>query len=61
MSDDSRHRPNFSAECRKQIAEGLSRYFAQVDSQRQPMPDEEAEDVINEALRSVKPGFRPIK
>lgn len=53
--------PELSAERRKEIAEGLSRYFAQVDAQRQPMPDEEAEDVINEALRSVKPDFRPIK
>jgi hypothetical protein len=53
--------PELSAERRKEIADGLRRHFAQVDAQRQPMPAEEAEDVINEALRSVKPGFRPIK
>jgi hypothetical protein len=52
--------PELSAERRKEIAEGLRRYFAQVDVQRQPMSEEEAEALINERLRSVKPGYRPI-
>ena len=52
--------PELSAERRQEIADGLRHYFAQVDAQRQPMSEAEAEDVINEALRSVKPGFRPL-
>jgi hypothetical protein len=49
-----------SAQRREEIADGLCRHSAQVDAERQNMSDQEAEDVVNEALRSVKPGFRPI-
>jgi hypothetical protein len=52
--------PHLTPERRKEIVDGLRKYFAQVDAQRQPMSDEEAEDVINEALRSIKPTYRPI-
>jgi len=52
--------PHLTPERRREIVDGLRQYFAQVDAQRQPMSDEEAEDVINEALRSIKPNYRPI-
>jgi len=52
--------PPLTAERRREIVDGLRKYFAQVDAQRRPMSDEEAEEVINDALRSIKPTYRPI-
>jgi len=44
---------------RREIAEALRQYFAEVDAKRQPVSAEEADDIINEAMRSSRPGFRP--
>ena len=52
--------PHVTAELRQEILDGLRSHFARVDAQRQPMPDEEAEETINEALRSAKPNYRPV-
>jgi hypothetical protein len=41
------------------IAAELRRYFAEVDAARRPVSDEEADDIITEAMRSVRPGYRP--
>ena len=45
---------------RKAALEGLKQYFALIDAKRQPASDEEADDIINEALRSVRPSYRPV-
>ena len=42
-----------------EIASDLRKYFAEVDASRKPVLDEETEDVITEAMRSVRPGYRP--
>jgi hypothetical protein len=42
-----------------EIADELRKYFAEVDASRQPVSEEEAEDIITEAMRSVRPGYRP--
>jgi hypothetical protein len=42
-----------------EIANELRRYFAEVDAARKPVSDEETEEVIIEAMRSVRPGYRP--
>jgi hypothetical protein len=52
--------PRMSAEERKEVLEKLRRYFAKVDEQRKPVSDAEEEAIINEALRSTRPGYRPI-
>lgn len=44
---------------RLEIANELRAYFAEVDASRKPVSDEEAQDVMNEAMRSVRPGYRP--
>ena len=44
---------------RLEIADELRKYFAEVDAARQPVSEEEAEDIITEAMRSVRPGYRP--
>src|SRR3984957_17528122 len=42
-----------------EIADELRKYFAEVDASRKPVSEEEAEDIITGAKRSVRPGFRP--
>jgi hypothetical protein len=44
---------------RLEIANELRKYFAEVDAARKPVSEEEAEDIITEAMRSVRPGYRP--
>ena len=48
-----------SHERKLEIANDLRKYFAEVDASRKPVSEEEAEDVITEAMRSVRPGYRP--
>jgi hypothetical protein len=43
---------------REQTAE-LRKYFSDVDALRQPGSPEEAEEVLTEAIRSSRPGYRP--
>jgi hypothetical protein len=40
---------------------GLKAHFAEVDAQRQPASAEEADAIIDEALRSTRPNYRPIR
>jgi hypothetical protein len=51
--------PALSDERRHELAEQLKKYFAEVDARRKPGSPEEADDIINEAMRSVRPGYRP--
>jgi hypothetical protein len=44
---------------RKAALEKLDLYFARVDAQRQPVSQEGEEAIVNEALRSTRPGYRP--
>jgi hypothetical protein len=45
---------------RKDALEKLRRYFAKVDARRKPVSEEEEKEIINEALRSTRPNYRPI-
>jgi hypothetical protein len=51
--------PALSDERKHELVEQLKKYFAEVDARRQPGSPEEAEEIINEAMRSVRPGYRP--
>jgi hypothetical protein len=42
-----------------ELVEVLRKYFAEVDARRHPGPAEEAEDILTEAIRSSRPGYRP--
>jgi len=44
---------------RLEIADELRKYFAEVDANRKPVSEEEAEEIITEAMRSVRSGYRP--
>lgn len=48
-----------SRERKLEIATELRKYFAEVDASRRPVSEDEVEDIINEAMRSVRPGYRP--
>jgi thiamine biosynthesis lipoprotein ApbE len=48
-----------SGQRRQEIAEALRQYFAEVDAKRQPVSAEEADDILNEAMRSTRPDYRP--
>jgi len=50
-----------SLEQRQEIAEELKRYFAEIDADRKPAPDGEQEGAIDEAMRSVRPSYRPLE
>ena len=44
---------------RQEIAEALRKYFAEVDANRGPVSAEEADEILNEAMRSTRPNYRP--
>jgi hypothetical protein len=46
-------------ERRREIADELRKYFAEVDANRRPATPDEAEEVITEAIRSTRPSYRP--
>jgi hypothetical protein len=48
-----------SHEQKMEIANELRKYFAEVDAARKPVSDADAEDIINEAMRSARPSYRP--
>jgi hypothetical protein len=51
--------PALSDQRRKELVEELTKYFAEVDARRKPGSPEEAEEVLTEAIRSTRPGYRP--
>ena len=51
--------PTISDQRRREIVEALQQYFAEVDAKRLPVSAEEADDIINEAMRNSRPGYRP--
>ena len=51
--------PALSDQRRQELAEELRQYFAQIDSRRKPGAAAEAEEVLTEAIRSTRPGYRP--
>lgn len=46
---------------RKQAGEWLDRYFAMIDARREHISEEEEQAIIDEALRSTRPNYRPIR
>lgn len=51
--------PALTDQRRQELAEELERYFAEVDARRMPGSAEEAEEILTEAIRSTRPGYRP--
>jgi hypothetical protein len=51
--------PALSDPQKHELAEQLRKYFAEVDARRHPGSAKEAEDILTEAIRSSRPGYRP--
>jgi hypothetical protein len=51
--------PALSDQQKRELAEQLRKYFAEVDARRHPASEEGTEDILTEAIRSSRPGFRP--
>ena len=51
--------PGVSPERRREILDLLKAYFAGIDAQRKQVSDEQADEIINEAIRSERPSYRP--
>lgn len=45
---------------RGEIAEKLKTFFAEVHAHRQEFSEQEAEEIINEAMASVRSGYPPL-
>jgi hypothetical protein len=48
-----------SPERRLEILDLLKAYFTEVDTQRKPVSGEQADEIIDEAIRSARPSYRP--
>jgi hypothetical protein len=44
---------------KQEIADSLRKYFAEVNASRRPASEQEAEEILIEAMKSVRPGYRP--
>ena len=51
--------PALSDRRRREQAAELRRYFSEVDTRRKSASPEEAEEIVTEAIRSSRPGYRP--
>jgi hypothetical protein len=50
--------PALSDQRRQELVEELNKYFTEVDASRKPVSAEEAEEILTEAIRSTRPGYR---
>lgn len=50
--------PAISDKRRQEVIDGLRKYFAEVDASRKPVSPNEAEEIITEAIRGTRPGYR---
>lgn len=50
-----------SSQRRLELADEIRNYFAEVEASRKPVTGDEAEEIITEAMQSVRPGYRPLK
>ena len=51
--------PAISEQQRQKLAEDLKAYFAEVDANRKSVSAGEADEIVTEAIRSSRSGYRP--
>lgn len=51
----------FSQQERSAALRQIDKYFARIDANRKPVSEEEEEAILTEALRSVRPSYRPVE
>ena len=49
-----------SPEQQRQLTGELHSHFARIDERTKDIPDSEREEILDEAIRSVRPGYRPV-
>jgi hypothetical protein len=47
-----------SSEQQRAIAGELRQHFARIDEKRKNVPETEQDEILDEAIRSVRPGYR---
>jgi hypothetical protein len=50
-----------SPEQQRSFAAALRRHFSEVDQRAKDIPEDEQEAVVDEAIRSVRPGYRSVR
>jgi hypothetical protein len=50
-----------SKEQQRALADELRQYFARIDSKSKDIPENEREEILDEAIRSVRPGYRSTR
>jgi hypothetical protein len=50
-----------SPDRQRALAEALRQHFAEIDEKAKNVPDDEAEEILEEAIRSVRPGYRAVR
>jgi len=50
-----------SAAEQRAVADELRRYFTAIDERAKDISESEQEEILNEAIRSVRPGYRPTR
>ena len=48
-------------EQQRTISNELRQYFAKIDEKTQNIPDNEQQEILDEAIRSVRPNYRSIR
>jgi hypothetical protein len=48
-----------AAEHRRSAVRGLRQYFTNIDQKLKDVPEDELDEIVDEAIRSVRPGYRP--
>jgi len=43
------------------LTDELRRHFAKIDERTNDIPEGEQEEILDEAIRSVRPGYRPVQ
>ena len=51
--------PALSAQRRRELADQFRAHFAEVDARRKPGSEEDAEEIITEAMRSSRSNYHP--
>jgi len=49
------------AEHRRNAVRGLRQYFANIDRKAKDVPEDELDEIVDEAIRSVRSGYRPVR
>ena len=50
-----------SPDQQRHLTDELRRHFAKIDEKAKDIPESEQEEILGEAIRSVRPDYRPVR